>query len=635
VPWNFVNSTYTSVLGATTAVPGDIIHSSIWNNIHADLANALSTIGINLWEPKMAPGGNYLVQPLDYMLMVNSSTPQITLPPSSTKSGPVAIIGAASGFFGSNPSTVFLSSGDTFNGSAASPCFTLNANFQAQIFYPLPNGGWVNTVGNVTSFNGRSGAVTLLQSDINALNAVTTFNTRTGSVTLTEADLLNTGAVVRWNNRQGTVSLTLGDMMAIGVVTSFNTRNGTVTFQQSDLTGPGISAVTTFNGRTGAVNFTFGDLQAIGGFSNNPTGTIGSNFIVTNSQQGVNLVLGGNAFFTVSFNAVGTYNTNFIIMITNTDSYAYAGGGGRAKFISGIAYNGRAGFYLWPGQSCIVYISNATFMVIGKTRWSLPLGNQGSPFPFYVNASIGNDTWGATDGLKSTQPFASIMNTLYQLIILGEIDFNSHEMIIFLGSNTTEVIHMSALGLVGAAGGGIITLDGQNTYAILGPIQVFFGMQVQLQNIFIGPGPGSTSPVIPYGGIYAMRGSRIQIGVNVLFEGLPTTGTPAGPHIYIDDEGLVVAYANYTVAGGATDHVSISLGGNFNASGIVITVSNFLNFTDVVVRNVGGYYNGPGWSGGSMVGGQTYLLGFNSVSLNASLIPGNIAGVANTGAQFN
>lgn len=220
----------------------------------------------------------------------------------------------------------------------------------------------VTAAGGVSSFNSRTGAVTLEANDVSAVGglinpsvqltgtptaptatagtnttqiattafvqaavtagAVTSFNTRTGAVTLQASDITGAGgallasptftgtpqapnAAAGTNNTQIATTAFVTAAIAADTtgVTSFNTRTGAVTLTSADITGAGgallaspsftgiptgptatagtsttqlattafvqaavgAGAVTSFNGRTGAVTLQANDISAVGG----------------------------------------------------------------------------------------------------------------------------------------------------------------------------------------------------------------------------------------------------------------------------------------------------------------------------------------------------------------------------------
>lgn len=225
------------------------------------------------------------------------------------------------------------------------------------------SGSGGGTAGVVT-FNGRQGAVALLQTDVTALGftpgsgggsaGVTTFNTRSGAVTLTNADLtaaagaavitttnLPTNAVTAFNSRKGAVTLLGADLTAAGgallaspaftgaptvptAATGTNTNQAASTaFVQATVTGS-TAGVSTFNGRNGAVSLISSDV---------PTALINSTRAGTGAvAQSLANVLQQMDYTPEAFGAVGDGATDdsaaFNLMFTAIGAY-----GGRVRLL--------------------------------------------------------------------------------------------------------------------------------------------------------------------------------------------------------------------------------------------------------------------------------------------------------------
>jgi len=154
----------------------------------------------------------------------------------------------------------------------------------------------VTAAGGVTTFNGRSGAVTLQANDVSAVGGALT-----ASPAFSGTPTAPTATVGTSTTQLATTAFVMAQMAASGV-SSFNTRTGAVTLNSTDITGaggailasptftgtpagptasPGSSttqlattafvsaavsgAVTSFNGRTGAVSLTTADITGAGG----------------------------------------------------------------------------------------------------------------------------------------------------------------------------------------------------------------------------------------------------------------------------------------------------------------------------------------------------------------------------------
>jgi len=79
------SGTYTPPTGATTAAPGQVIRSALWNTIFTDLSAALTQIGPSQYSVKT---GNYTITATDRAIVFNASgTATVTLPTASTYPG--------------------------------------------------------------------------------------------------------------------------------------------------------------------------------------------------------------------------------------------------------------------------------------------------------------------------------------------------------------------------------------------------------------------------------------------------------------------------------------------------------------------------------------------------------------------
>jgi hypothetical protein len=176
-----------------------------------------------------------------------------------------------------------------------------------------------SSAAGVSTFNTRTGAVTLLSADVTTAlgySPVQSFNTRTGTVTLLSADVLSalgytpankagetfTGPVILNDDATDPLgAVTLQQMAAaiaasVAGVASFNTRTGAVSLLSADVTTAlGYSPVQSFNTRTGAVVLLSGDVTSALGYSpvqsfNSRTG------VVTLSSSDVTTALGYTPF---------------------------------------------------------------------------------------------------------------------------------------------------------------------------------------------------------------------------------------------------------------------------------------------------------------------------------------------------
>lgn len=133
---------YTPPTGAEDATPGEVIRSATWNSIFTDLSSALTQLakGTFVPTPRTASTGSFTVAAADTVVLVTAPAATIVLPLSSTKTGIVKIMGAASTIFGGTNSLIIATSPDTISGHGT---ITLTTNYQVVVLYPLSSGGYI------------------------------------------------------------------------------------------------------------------------------------------------------------------------------------------------------------------------------------------------------------------------------------------------------------------------------------------------------------------------------------------------------------------------------------------------------------------------------------------------------------
>lgn len=131
---------YTPASGATTAAPGDIIRSSIWNAIFTDLSDSLTLLGQQLYGTTTVAAASYVPLAADALLLVNNGgAVSIDLPLASTRNGYPLAIKDISGAASTNNITINRDTTDTIEGLTS---ITINADWGG--FYLIPvSGGWI------------------------------------------------------------------------------------------------------------------------------------------------------------------------------------------------------------------------------------------------------------------------------------------------------------------------------------------------------------------------------------------------------------------------------------------------------------------------------------------------------------
>jgi hypothetical protein len=373
-----------------------------------------------------------------------------------------------------------------------------------------------------------------------------------------------------------------------------------------------VGSVLSFNGRGGAVTLQTSDLLPLGGISFQRKALSGTYSVLT-TDIGLNLASGTSTFFQISFGTASAFPANFAVMVTNEDGF---GGGGRARFINGVTVDGYGGFFLWPGQSVIVYNSNNQWIAHGRKRFRPAASN----INFWVNTVSGTDTYGSTDGLGTgASAFASLGNAL-NLYILPEIDFGNATVTLNFSGNSSAGFNLGTSALPVGSNAPNIIIDGSSTGVISAQISVYYGMAVQFQNLIFNT----------TGLLTAQNGGTIFIGSGNVF-GAMNTGYG---HLYALYGGKIFVNANYTINGGGAWHVVCGFAGTIIYAGTTVTVSGSPTFASAVFQVQSGYCNGPTtWSGGTPTG-QRYNVSYNGVGFNASLVPGTIAGSTQNGGQI-
>jgi len=143
MPFNTTTGVYTPPTGAEDATPGAVIRSATWNTIFTDISTALTQLGEASWlqAPRVISSpGNITVAATDNVIMVQANVGTIVLPACATKQGPVRIMGAASGNFGTNNCVVIPNGVETLSGLGS---LVLRTNYQVASFYPMSSGGYV------------------------------------------------------------------------------------------------------------------------------------------------------------------------------------------------------------------------------------------------------------------------------------------------------------------------------------------------------------------------------------------------------------------------------------------------------------------------------------------------------------
>lgn len=131
---------YTPASGATTAAPGTLIQSAVWNAIFTDISGALTLLGRQLYGSTAVTSTPYTQLATDTLLLVNDAAAvTINLLAASGAGGYPLIIKDKSGAAHTNNITITANGSDTIEGSAS---ITINTDYGWYKLLPV-TGGWI------------------------------------------------------------------------------------------------------------------------------------------------------------------------------------------------------------------------------------------------------------------------------------------------------------------------------------------------------------------------------------------------------------------------------------------------------------------------------------------------------------
>lgn len=132
--------TYTPAAGATSASPGDIIKSSIWNAIFTDITTALTELGTQLYGNTAVAATPYVPLITDGLILINvAGAAVVNLPTAASRSGYPLRIKDVSGAASTNNITINRNSSDTIEGLTS---IVISADYGGYSLIPI-TGGWV------------------------------------------------------------------------------------------------------------------------------------------------------------------------------------------------------------------------------------------------------------------------------------------------------------------------------------------------------------------------------------------------------------------------------------------------------------------------------------------------------------
>jgi hypothetical protein len=140
MPFSTSTGVYTPATGATTAAPGQLIQSAIWNGIFTDISTALTLLGRQLYGSTPVGASSYNVLATDTLLLVDfAGAVTIDLLAASSAAGYPITIKDTSGAAHTNNITITPNGADTIEGLTTVP---INSDYGYYRLYPV-SGGWV------------------------------------------------------------------------------------------------------------------------------------------------------------------------------------------------------------------------------------------------------------------------------------------------------------------------------------------------------------------------------------------------------------------------------------------------------------------------------------------------------------
>jgi hypothetical protein len=131
---------YTPASGATTAAPGQVIQSAVWNSIFTDLSSALTLLGQQLYGTTPLTAATYTPVAADSFILVNyAGAVTISLPAISARGGYPLAIKDISGVAQTNNITINPNGSDTIESLTT---LVIKSAWGGYTLYPTTS-GWV------------------------------------------------------------------------------------------------------------------------------------------------------------------------------------------------------------------------------------------------------------------------------------------------------------------------------------------------------------------------------------------------------------------------------------------------------------------------------------------------------------
>lgn len=442
--------------------------------------------------------------------------------------------------------------------------------------------------------------------------------------------LLNTGWTQSGNNTwTGTNNFTNSTTFAsltlpVNCVTNGNIVDGSII--SSDLADNAVPnaklaqmASNTIKGNNTGVlanasDLTIAQTSSMLGFPSSSLNTVKTaNYTVLNSDNGTTFLLGGGAYYTITFGALGGYSGNFVVNLINQDTSA-----GKLITITGLT-----SFILWPGQTTTVAQGSGTWYYRDPGRW------RKTGIVLYADVNLGNDS---NDGLAPGSGRAFRTITAAYTALNTQMDCQNAVPTI----NIANGIYTESLTIQGQLTGSNVCffIGGSASGVEWRPVtnlclQIADGAECEIQNIkFNANGISNAFAIAVH-----------QTSICDILSGCEFAGFPSGTHMFLDHGGGTINLpASYTVSGTVGTHLQV--GGASSVTmigGGTVTISGSPAIT--LWLNAAGSGANISYASGTTYGSPAAGCQKYSISLNASLslagttLPGTVAGATATGGQ--
>jgi hypothetical protein len=326
---------------------------------------------------------------------------------------------------------------------------------------------------------------------------------------------------------------------------------------------------------------------------------------------------GSTGYFTVTLPAVSGFATTCKVTVTNGDTV-------RAKKLSGFPTNVRATLY--PLQTVVVEIINGAWVSNqpAPSRWAIP-----ASVTIYVDNTNGNDT---NDGLASGS--GNAFQTLAHAIAIAQtFDINEQAVVVQLA--TSETYTTSNLVVSNAfVGATYITIQGDCTSSATWP-NTILSVTASTVGIIVQDYATLVFQCLEFsGGSGAIALESQKHGI-IDFQSVVFAAFSGGSHLFTNKLGVINATGNYTISGGAAQHI-ISNFGEVDLTGVTVTLTGTPAFSAAfIIAQNNGYVVATNTFSGSATGTRYTAAEGGQIQANGNCasLPGNSSGSPTAGTS--